>query len=586
MLILVPVLIPLLFAVLILCPTCGKKPFLNALLAWLGAAVVLGAAVLMFILPSGFSGAGAAFMGIEFGFTWDMVSGPVLLFMAAFVCAGLWWAGGGVKERWFSFAVLLTLSFASGAVLASNMVVMLFFWEGLLISLYIFLIMQGTEESRVTAGKAFILNAVGDVFLLAGVVFCAAGMPDASFAGMSGKMLIGSGCGTYAFVCLVTGAMAKAGAVPFHSWLPAAAKTAKTSFMAMLPGAVEKLLAVYLLVRVFPLFNYIPSDILMILGAFSIIPAAVMLFACKDLKVFIAYNVVLQIGLLVFEMGANPFETPVAVLNHGVYKAGALALLFLCAGNIERAFGTTDIAKISGVFKKMKLTAAGFIIAGAALCKVTVLDIFFSGSFYGLTWAEPLLMLFALLVTAAVFAAFLRVTAGLFAGGGAEVKRKAGVCETAPVLLLTVFVLLYQIGWAWGEGSVFALPHAHLRFGAVNGALLAVLALSAAAYVLLRKYKKDLSKAKGVSVFYNMLETGRFDAYTALSRAGGLVSHILYNIDRMFDFFIDDMPHAVVRILSKRSAVFQTGYNYDYILWAVLGAVVFALLSFGSGGLF
>ena len=56
--------------------------------------------------------------------------------------------------------------------------------------------------------------------------------------------------GSAAFVLLVAGAFGKAGAMPFHTWIPDAADDAPMPFMALLPGALEKLLGVYLLARV------------------------------------------------------------------------------------------------------------------------------------------------------------------------------------------------------------------------------------------------------------------------------------------------------------------------------------------------
>ena len=66
--------------------------------------------------------------------------------------------------------LLATQAFACGAVLSDNLVSMLFFWEGLLIFLYAFIALSKPDQaSKKTAMKAFLINAVTDLCLLAGV---------------------------------------------------------------------------------------------------------------------------------------------------------------------------------------------------------------------------------------------------------------------------------------------------------------------------------------------------------------------------------------------------------------------------------
>ncbi len=53
-----------------------------------------------------------------------------------------------------------------------------------------------------------------------------------------------------AFVLMFIGAAAKAGAMPFHSWIPDAADKAPVPFMVFMVTVVEKILAVYILIRI------------------------------------------------------------------------------------------------------------------------------------------------------------------------------------------------------------------------------------------------------------------------------------------------------------------------------------------------
>jgi formate hydrogenlyase subunit 3/multisubunit Na+/H+ antiporter MnhD subunit len=61
---------------------------------------------------------------------------------------------------------------------------------------------------------------------------------------------------TTAFIMLFIGAAAKLGAMPFHSWIPEASTKAPVAFMVFMVTAVEKILGVYLLIRITNDFFY------------------------------------------------------------------------------------------------------------------------------------------------------------------------------------------------------------------------------------------------------------------------------------------------------------------------------------------
>lgn len=198
-------------------------------------------------------------------------------------------------ERWFFFSFLFTLAFACGAVLADNLVLMLFFWEGLLISLYVFIVINKNGQS--TAFKAFMINVVGDILLLAGIILTGyAAKTFDSNAIVLAPISMQTGLGMGAFLLIMLGALSKAGAVPFHSWIPEAAANTNVPMMALLPASFEKVLAVFLMGKAVTMFNVsvLPNgaDFLIVAGIISILPAAFLILKETDLKKFIAYNII------------------------------------------------------------------------------------------------------------------------------------------------------------------------------------------------------------------------------------------------------------------------------------------------------
>ena len=65
------------------------------------------------------------------------------------------------------------------------------------------------------------------------------------------------------YLLMLIAALAKAGAMPFHTWIPSAAEGAPTDVMAFLPASLDKLLGIYLLARVsMEFFELMPGSAL------------------------------------------------------------------------------------------------------------------------------------------------------------------------------------------------------------------------------------------------------------------------------------------------------------------------------------
>ncbi|MFA5116531.1 MAG: proton-conducting transporter membrane subunit, partial [Candidatus Omnitrophota bacterium] len=141
---------------------------------------------------------------------------------------------------------LVSLAFINGAVLANNLFVLLFFWEGLLVTLFA-MIAIGSKFAFGTATKALIINGICDLCMMLGIILTGV---LAGTLTMSGIDLPLDTLGSTAFILLMIGAIAKGGSMPFHSWIPDAATDAPLPFMAFFPAAMEKLLGIYFLTRI------------------------------------------------------------------------------------------------------------------------------------------------------------------------------------------------------------------------------------------------------------------------------------------------------------------------------------------------
>jgi multicomponent Na+:H+ antiporter subunit D len=173
----------------------------------------------------------------------------------------------------------------------------------------------------------------------------------------------------------------KAALIPFHAWLPDAHPSAPAPISAILSGLLIKVSGVYAMTRIFfHVFGLTPalSQVLMWLGAISIVLAALLAVGQKDMKRMLAYSSISQVGYVVLGLGIG---TPLGIagglfhlLNHAVAKG----LLFLNSGSIQQATGTRNLEEMGGLAKRMPVTAATSLIGSLSISGVPPLGGFWS----------------------------------------------------------------------------------------------------------------------------------------------------------------------------------------------------------------
>jgi len=112
------------------------------------------------------------------GFGMDLIlrlyhfSGFIILAASVFSLLVVLYSFGFMKDmprsRQFYAFLLVSLALVNGAVLSDNLVLLLFFWEGLLVTLYA-LISTGGRQAFKTATKALVIVGVSDICMMAGI---------------------------------------------------------------------------------------------------------------------------------------------------------------------------------------------------------------------------------------------------------------------------------------------------------------------------------------------------------------------------------------------------------------------------------
>jgi len=497
------------------------------------------------------------------------------------------------------------LSFANGAVLANNFVVFMFFWGGLLLTLY-GLITIGGPESYKTAQKSFILLGFCDFCLLLGIGLLWYATGKLSMSEISVKpegILIAS------FILMVIGATGKAGAMPFHTWIPDAAKDAPVSVMAFLPASLEKLLGIYLLSRICLDFfrleiNSGLSIFLMTLGALTIVLAVAMALIQKNLKRLLSYHAISQVGYMILGIGTGTVFGIAGgifhMLNHAIYKSG----LFLSAGAIEHRAGTTDLSKLGGVARFMPVTVLSFSVCALAISGVWPFNGFVSKEmiFHGSYETGYLIFTIAAWLGAILtFASFLKAGHSLFAGKqGEEIApvKEVPVTMYIPMLLMAFFCILFGV-FSWIPLKLFiepviagyAAPEEIAKLGAHPLSLFNPIALISMGCLLVasgmhyygwKKSGKIPSLASEpvhglpvINTVYNWAENRVFDLYDLGIMALKIFAvTVYYSVDRLIDVIYTHVITFIGGLFTKFLRLLHNGYYANYLAWFITGLVV------------
>ena len=216
------------------------------------------------------------------------------------------------------------------------------------------------------AKKAFVTTRIGDVGLLIGLLllFRETGTFEISaiFEAAGG---LSQGVITASALLIFLGAMGKSAQFPLHTWLPDAME-GPTPVSALIHAATMVAAGVYLVARMFPLFEMSETAMLVVtsVGLLTALMAGTMSLVMTDLKRILAYSTVSHLGLMVMTLGAGGF---VAAMFHLIVHAFAKAMLFLSAGSVSHGTGKLDVREMGGLARRMPLTALCFTVGAMAL---------------------------------------------------------------------------------------------------------------------------------------------------------------------------------------------------------------------------
>ena len=352
---------------------------------------------------------------------------------------------------------------------------LLFIWEGLLIGIFLtrdlfnifvlaevatvvvaILIMYNRDNRSMYDGMFYLMvSIVAMQFYLFGIgyVYKLTGVLDMEAAALALGELDKSAL-ILPYALIITPICLKCALLPLFNWLPKAHGTpsAPTAVSALLSGIHIKS-GIYLFMRVQTLFSQIDFSLFFLaIGIATGILGFILAISQSDIKLILAYSTISQIGMIMTGLNIGDNYAHTGALYHAVNHALFKSALFLCAGLIEKVYGTRNIQDIRGVIKRMPVVAAATVMAilgitGAPLFNGSISKYFIMS---GTHWAISALIIFINLGTIIVFFKYSTILLGKTGSAGEDVIKSEKISMTEQIAVFLLGAICF-IGGISGE---------------------------------------------------------------------------------------------------------------------------------------
>jgi NADH-quinone oxidoreductase subunit L len=466
-------------------------------------------------------------------------------------------------SRYFAYLNLFVFSMLT-LVLANNFVVLYLGWELVGLCSYLLIAFWFERKAAADAGKkAFIVNRIGDLGFALGIFLIFSHFGSVEFSQVLDPLAPGhrgpspalpEGTATAIALLLFAGAVGKSAQVPLHVWLPDAME-GPTPVSALIHAATMVTAGVYVVVRTHVLFeaSEIALSLVAIVGVITAIYAATSALGQDDLKRVLAYSTISQLGFMFLAAGVGAYAVAMFhLVTHAFFKAA----MFLSAGSVMHAtHGEINLLRLGGLARRMRVTAAVFVVGGLALAGVPLFAGFFSkDQILTATYEAGKTGLWIVALVASFFTALYMARAALLTFFG-PTRFEGEPHESPPVMTVPMALLAIGavLGGLLGLSATTGLVHGFL--GPVVGEAAHDPVATGLPEIALVLIATAVALA-GIAVGWLVYGSGLIDWAAVRVRLGGLQRALARG------WYVDDLYGSVVVLPGKVTSAFLA-YVFD-----------------------
>ncbi len=208
---------------------------------------------------------------------------------------------------------------------------------------------RNDEISRQNAQNALWMNQIGGVALILAVLIAKSQLHTVYIS----ELLTVSGAYIMLICALIAvSAMIKGAQMPFSSWL-LGAMVAPTPVSAILHSSTMVKIAPYLILKISPVISGTLVGMgVSLIGALSFLVCAVLALKEDSFKKILAYSTISLLGLMILTASLGTPLTLLACLLLIIFHGVSKAMLFMCAGILEKRYHLKQISDIEGLITK------------------------------------------------------------------------------------------------------------------------------------------------------------------------------------------------------------------------------------------
>ena len=381
--------------------------------------VILDGKVIELTLFTLAPGANIAFRVDAMGMLFALVASSLYIITSMYSIGYMRGLNEHSQTRFVAFFAL-AISATIGAAFSANLITLYLFYEILSLATYPLVTQHQDANSRIS-GRRYLTFILGTSIglVLPAMVWCywATGTLEFSAAGIFTE-LVNSGefskpAATVLLLMFVFG-FAKAGIMPFHSWLPAA-MVAPTPVSSLLHAVAVVKVGVFSIFRVVTgifgiefLASFDLGALVAAIASVTIILSSCIALSQDEFKRRLAYSTIGQLSYIV--LGAallSPKGVTGGMLHIAMHAFGKITLFF-CAGAIFVATGEKYLSRMVGIGRRMPITMGAFLIGSMSIIGLPPTGGFISKWYLvlGTLEGDQMIMLFVLLTSSLLNAAY------------------------------------------------------------------------------------------------------------------------------------------------------------------------------------
>lgn len=471
-LIILPILIPLFTGVILIFLNKNIKAQRIVALISSISTIIAGWIIVQKVLNDGIQSLNVSSWDAPFGITLvsDMFSALLVLTtsLIAFVCLIYSFKSiGQEREKYYYYAVFnFLLVGVNGAFTTGDIFNLFVFFEVMLMSSYVLLVLGGTKIQLRESIKYLLVNVISSALFVIAVAYLYSVVGTLNMAHISSRINEISVNGmpgilsVIAILFLIVFGL-KGAIFPLYFWMPGSYYAPPAPVLALF-GALLTKVGVYSITRTYTLFFYHDMDtfgILSILSILSIVFGVIGAIAYWDIKNIIIYNIIIAVGVILYGVSVLNTASISGAVYYLIHDMLIKAALFLLIGIVISITGTSNLRNVGGLITRYPGLGWTFFIAALALAGIPPLSGFVGkllivqGGFEGESFTGAFIVLMSsLLVLFSVMKIFINGFWGKDRTYHGEEKAPVKQLLIAPVILVVISAL-------YGMGSESILPY-------------------------------------------------------------------------------------------------------------------------------